>query len=160
MNARLEREVREALGETPVLPEGPPTTIRDALNLISRELRVEEDRPFGQISGVHIHLPNHLIVSVQCSPINYCSNRPAYDDPRYTEIVFGYMDHLTCGGQDTTDWISRAKTAEVAVIDGKGGCYLTDHPLAKGDDVMGWVSPTDLLQIVDQAALLQPRREP
>lgn len=90
--------------------------------------------------GFQMTFPNGYTVSVQFGPGNYCDrNNSRFDEPAQAienGSVFGAWD---------------ADTAEVAIMDSNGSFVRLDGWM---DDVIGWQSPTDVLQIIQKAKKL------
>lgn len=75
-------------------------------------------------SGFRITFGNGWSVSVQFSPMHYCSNKDRDVD----------VDPMS----------TSATTAEVAVIDPDGFFHRFDHK----DDVLGWQSPDEVAAVI------------
>jgi hypothetical protein len=99
----------------------PPVTIADALTLLTRELQVEIFAD-PEPRGVRIHLPNGWKVSV----------------------ALGRGSYVTVAGD-------RALRAEVAIFrpDETWLVHQDETGPVQFSEVWGWISPTDLLRVVD-----------
>ena len=84
-------------------------------------------------SGFHMTFANGLTVSVQWGPSTYCDNREAPFEPRAPR---------------------KSTTAEVAVMTEDG--WASGWPHQDGDDVAGWLTPKQVLEVL-QWAEAQPK---
>jgi hypothetical protein len=80
--------------------------------------------------GFHITFKNGYTVSVQFGPGNHCEHK---------DRDFGHDSSAVCGAEGS-------ESAEIAVMDPNG-----DFISWKGDDVLGWQSAEDLLNIMAMA---------
>lgn len=80
--------------------------------------------------GFHITFSNGMTVSVQFGRANYCQN---YDSG------FSESAMVSCPDAEVAIWNSDS-------------LWMTDTVLGNGDDVVGYVTPDRLLEILDKAA--------
>ena len=91
-------------------------------------------------TGFQIILPNHITVSVQFGPGNYCDNRD-------TETTW-----------NNPSGIYKCANAEVAIIDSLNGYWLTNQCWKEvfneelTDDVVGFITSEQLIPILNWAS--------
>ena len=95
--------------------------------------------------GFHITFENGITVSVQFGGGNYCEH---YND------MIGMEREMQDHWQMINNPVQESRDAEVAIW-GKDGRWLTPLYTGNGDDVIGWQSPKQVLDILTWASKLE-----
>jgi hypothetical protein len=93
-------------------------------------------KTFSQ-KGFQTTFPNGFTVSVMFGAGNYCENR--FSDLEVGGTVKVWTEH-------------NSQDAEIAVIDSNGN-FVTEFPgCPEGDQVRGWITPDEMLEVMNWAA--------
>lgn len=100
-----------------------------------------------QGKGFHITFDNGVKVSVQFGPYNYCGHHNVIIESLHEDIL--KMAMVSNDEPKKCDkWTSQ--DAEIAII-GKNNEWLTRKWRDEGDDVIGYVTPDDVLEALTWA---------